>query len=117
MMPTAEGNVKLGTKNMNDVGKKLGYKDGDELVSINNVEISLANLEKALTDLYASLKEGDELTIKVKRKSSNGEIEVVTLSGTAAKVEKSRANVLKLMNNPTEEQLKIRNAWLNSCHR
>lgn len=117
MLPTAEGNIRLGTKNMNEVGKKIGYKDGDELVSINGNDVSLGNLEKMLTDLYATLKEGDALVVKVKRKNAAGESEVVTLNGTATKVEKSRLNVLKFTSNPTPEQLKIRNAWLNSCHK
>jgi hypothetical protein len=52
-------------------------------------------------------------SIKVKRKNASGQLETITLTAPAEKIEKSKKNVLKFMSNPTAEQLKIRNAWLN----
>src|SRR5207247_7457023 len=36
LAPNTQGNLVIGTKNMNDLGKKLSYKDGDELIIIKD---------------------------------------------------------------------------------
>lgn len=115
LQPTPEGNIAIGTKNMNEFGKKLGYKDGDELVSINEAPVTMANFEERLNSLYTNAKEGEPVTIKVNRKNASGQKETVALSAPAMKVEKQRMHVLRFAASPTAEQLKIRNAWLNIC--
>lgn len=110
-----EGNITVGAKNLNDFGKKMGYKDGDELVSINDSVINADNFEERLNLLYSTLKEGDQIRIKVKRKNASGQTDIIDLSAPAVKIEKYHLNILRLNNNPTPEQLKIRNAWLNVC--
>lgn len=112
---TPERNIAVGTKNMNEFGKKLGYKDEDEIVSINEEPVTPANFEERLNTLYASTKEGDLITIKVNRKNASGQMETVALSAPATKIDKQRMHVLRFSDNPTPEQLKIRNAWLNIC--
>ncbi|WP_158638312.1 M61 family metallopeptidase [Panacibacter ginsenosidivorans] len=112
---TENGNIAIGTKNLNDFGKKMGYKDGDEIISINDSPITAGNFEEKLDQLYANLKEGDAIHIKIKRRNATGQIEMVDLSAPATKIDKQRLNILRLNNNPTAEQLKIRNAWLNIC--
>jgi predicted metalloprotease with PDZ domain len=112
---TAEGNISLSTKNMNDFGKKMGYKDGDEIISINDSTINADNFGERLEWLYTNIKEGDAIRIKVKRRNAAGQTEIVDLSAPATKLDKQRLNVLRVNSNPTPEQLKIRNAWLNIC--
>lgn len=109
----ADGNVVIGTKNMNNFGKKIGYQNGDELVSINDSVANASNLDQVIDHLYSTLKEGDPVVIKVKRKNTSGQMETITLSAPAEKVEKTKKNILRFSANPTEEQLKIRKAWLN----
>ena len=46
------------------------------------------------------------------RKNAEGKEEIVKLSAPAILVEAKQKNVLKLAENPTAEQLKLRNAWL-----
>jgi len=113
LAPNTEGNLVIGTKNMNDFGKKLGYKDGDELISINDSAANAANIDNVISHFYSTMQEGDMFSIKVKRKGTSGQTETITLTAPAEKIEKTKKNVLRFMNNPTAEQLKIRNAWLN----
>jgi predicted metalloprotease with PDZ domain len=111
--PTNEGLIKIGTKGMNAFGEKIGYKDADELVSINDTLVSADNINRVTGNVYRSLKAGDLLTVKVRRKDASGNMELVTLAAPAVKVEKTRKHVLRFIPNPTASQLKIRNAWLN----
>jgi hypothetical protein len=99
---------------MNSVGEKLGYKDGDELVSINDSLVTADNIDKIIEHLYAVLKEGDLISVKVNRKNADGKTELLTLTAPAAKVDKTRKHVLRFILNPTASQLRIRNAWLNN---
>jgi predicted metalloprotease with PDZ domain len=112
--PTDEGAIRIGTKEINAFGKKMGYKDADELVSINGGMVTAGNVKKVLDDLFDKLKEGDILTIKVNRKDAAGKTEMITLSAPAIKIDKERKHVLKFIANPSAAQLKIRNAWLNN---
>ncbi|MEP7256105.1 MAG: peptidase M61 [Ferruginibacter sp.] len=112
--PTNEGMIKIGIKGINAFGEKLGYKDGDELVSINDSLITAENLDEILDHLYATLKEGQVINIKVKRKGAAEKMELLTLSAPAVKVDKTRKHVLRFIPNPSASQLKIRNAWLNN---
>jgi len=112
--PTTEGRIKVGLRGMNATGEKFGYKEGDELVSINDSLVNEENIENILTHLYSILKEGDIINIKVNRKSADGKIELLTLSAPAVKIDKTRKHVLRFIPNPSAAQLKVRNAWLNN---
>ena len=107
------GPVTVGVANMNAFGEKAGYKEGDELVSINDMDVHGGNINEVLAKLYAMLKEGDIINIKVKRKDA-GSINLLTLSAPAIRVDKTRKHVLRFIPNPTAAQLKVRNAWLNN---
>ena len=110
------GKLILGTKNMNDFGKKMGYQDGDELVSINGTVISAGNIQTYIQELNTTVKEGDKVDVVVKRKNANGETGNVTLSAPAIKIERIQAHVLRFDKNAPADQLKLRNTWLNtSC--
>ncbi len=112
--PTADGKIKVGVKGMNAVGEKLGYQEGDELVSINDSVITSDNFGEVLEHVYAVLKEGDVLSIRVNRKDADGKNQTVTLRTSAVKIEKTRKHVLRFLSNPSAAQLKVRNAWLNN---
>jgi len=111
---TPDGLVSIGIKEMNDFGKKLGYKEGDILIQLNDSMITNANLDANITDLFERAKEGDKLTVKVKRKDPSGELKIKTLESPIVKVEKQRKHVLRFIPDPSPEQLRIRNVWLNN---
>ncbi|MEO6541293.1 MAG: peptidase M61 [Ferruginibacter sp.] len=110
---TGNAGFTVSIKSMNSFGEKLGYKEGDEIVSLNGVTVTEENFDQVLKQLYGSLKEGDAVNIKVNRKDANGKIELITLSAPAVKIDKTRKHVLRFVSNPTAAQLRVRNAWLH----
>lgn len=104
-------------RRINDFGRKMGYQKGDELVSVNGETVNPSNIAQIVSKFSSTAKDGDTVTVIVKRKSAAGSIDTVTLSAPAAKVKKTEEHVLEFDPNATPEQLKIRNAWLNSCKR
>jgi len=98
---------------MDAFGKKLGYQKGDEIIRFNGEDLTLSNAGAAIQKYYTTAKEGDMVKIDVKRKNASGKEETITLSAPAMKVEKVILHKLTMDPNPTEEQLKLRKAWLN----
>jgi predicted metalloprotease with PDZ domain len=98
---------------MDAFGKKLGYQKGDEIISFNGETLTLANASAAIQKYYTTAKEGDNVSITVKRKNAQGTMETVTLSAPAMKVEKTVLHQLIIDPNATPEQLALRRAWLN----
>jgi len=110
--PNEEGKAAIASiAKMNEFGKKMGYQQGDILISVNGEEVNAVNYADVNTRAIANAKEGDTLTVKVKRKG-----EEVVLAAPQAKITKTEEFILEFDNNATPEQLKIRSAWLNtSC--
>lgn len=97
---------------VNDFGKAMGYKANDELISINGKAMDMMSVQSVMNEYSANTKEGEMVTVEVARKNAEGKEEIVKLSAPAILVEAKQRNVLKLAENPTAEQLKLRNAWL-----
>jgi predicted metalloprotease with PDZ domain len=102
------------TKGMDDFGKKMGYRDNDEIVSLNGEAINTSNANILISKFYSTIKEGDIVTTIVRRKTPGGQMEQATLSAPAMKVEKSKLHQLKFDEQATPEQLQLRKAWLNT---
>ncbi|MBI1779975.1 MAG: peptidase M61 [Sphingobacteriales bacterium] len=112
------GNVIVdNTRRINEFGKKMGYQKGDEVVSVNGVAANAGDFAQQASKFLSTVKEGDTITVVVKRKNTSGSIDTVTLSAPAMKIKKTEEHVLEFNPNPTPEQLKIRNAWLNLCNK
>jgi hypothetical protein len=97
---------------MNELGRTLGYIKNDEFISINEKELTAQNANDLINDLYASAKTGDSLLIKVMRKNSTGNDTPVELKGTMMKFPVIKYNVLTFSDTPSQDQLMLRNAWL-----
>ncbi len=97
---------------VNDFGKAMGYKANDELVSINGQAMEMMSIQAIMNEYSANTKEGETVTVEVARKSAEGKEEIIKLSAPAILVETKQKNVLRLTENPTAEQLKLRNFWL-----
>jgi len=115
IVPDQEGKLKIGTKQLNEFGKKMGYQDGDELVSINGTAVDAGNAEQTLQQFTINTKEGDKVEVAVKRKNAAGEGTTVTLTAPAMKVEKVQTHILRFDSAATSDQLKVRDAWLNTA--
>lgn len=109
IQPDEQGRaVVTGAKSLNAFGKKMGYKDGDIFLSINGEPVTAVNFSNTAGKFTQNAKEGDILNIKVKRGN-----EEVLLSAPAEKITKTEEHVLEFDTAATEQQLKIRDAWLN----
>jgi predicted metalloprotease with PDZ domain len=93
---------------MNAFGRKMGYKDGDVFISINDEPVNAVNFSNVADRFTQNAKEGDMLNIKVKRGN-----EEVLLSAPAEKVTKTEEHLLEFDPAATGQQLKVRDAWLN----
>lgn len=96
-----------GTAGMDEFGKALGYKEGDEFFSINGTQIPENGLQAFFDELFNNIKEGDDMEIVVIRDGQKK-----TLSAEMILVEKTLTHNLIPVENPTPDQLKVRNAWL-----
>lgn len=96
------------TMRLNRFGRELGYKEGDELVSINKKEVTLETAMEIMQDIKQNYKPGKKLKVVVKRDGKE-----VTLKAKATEVEVKDTFVLSLKPNPTEQELTTRNSWLN----
>lgn len=97
---------------MNDFGKKIGYQVGDEITSINGLPVTFNTLNEVNKKLSAMVNDGDPLIIKLNRKAADGQLKTMELSAPAMKSSKTENHVLELVD-ATEEQLRVRKAWLN----
>lgn len=106
--PETQRLVIAATLNVNKFGREIGYKEGDELVSINGEEIKLETIENQINDFKTNTKPGKKVKVVVMRDGKK-----VTLKAKAVEVEIKDTFVLSLKENPTEKELQTRNSWLN----
>ncbi|MEO6166352.1 MAG: peptidase M61, partial [Chitinophagales bacterium] len=98
---------------INDFGRAVGYRSGDEIVSINGTKIFPHNFVQFRNTWLATVKEGDPFTVVVNRPKAKGKYKKVTLKTPVFQTSASAYNLLSFLENPTPAQLSIRNAWLN----
>jgi predicted metalloprotease with PDZ domain len=99
---------------MDNFGKKMGYQQNDELVSLNGDELTIANGSAVIQKFSRDTKEGDIVKVVVRRKMPDGQIKTANLSAPALKVEKPKLHQLKFDGQASAEQLSLRKAWLNT---
>jgi len=102
------------TEHMNDMGKALGFQQGDVLIKINGETIPDIGpqIGEFLTRHREALKEGNKLSYTILRKDSSGELKETELSTNAFQIEFSRKHLLNFNDSATPEQIAMRNAWL-----
>jgi predicted metalloprotease with PDZ domain len=99
---------------LNNQGIAMGFQVGDILLKINGEVIPELG-EKAgafIMKQVASLKEGEKLSYTVLRKNENGELKETELTAPIRKVERKQRFIIAINPNATEEQVRLRNAWL-----
>jgi len=96
---------------MNDYGKKLGFKINDELTAINGQLLTPENFEEVIDNYKINTKDGDKITITVDR-LSNGKKTSKTLKAIASKSEKLVPFFIEINALATPEQVRLREAWL-----
>jgi predicted metalloprotease with PDZ domain len=97
---------------VNEIGKKINYRKGDELISINGKKVNLENLEGFYSGSNPfKFKENKKMKIVVKR-LDGGKEKRVKLTAKAKKVQYEQKHRLQLIEKPTPKQLVVRKSWL-----
>lgn len=101
-------------ENLNAMGDSLGFKQGDILMRINGEDLPGLGPELGafIGKVHESLSEGNTLSYTVIRANEEGQQEEVELSTEIFKVEIPQQYVLEFVENPSDEQLALREAWL-----
>lgn len=79
LIAAGSGAVRIGVNNLNSFGKQLGYEEDDILLRLNDSLFTNQNQEKRIDELYGRAKEGDMLTVKVKRRDETGKWQMKTM--------------------------------------
>jgi predicted metalloprotease with PDZ domain len=100
-------------KDLDDFGKALGFKEGDELSKLNGKELNIDAVKEVIADYYDKLKEGDEVTVEVYRpKKQKGEYKIKTLKAKAKKVKIIDYNKISLKETISEKQKQTLRTWI-----
>jgi predicted metalloprotease with PDZ domain len=99
---------------LDDFGKALGLRDGDVIKGINGDMMPPLGPEIMgfFENVITSMEEGKEYTMTILRPNEDGTEEDITLSTTIVKVSRVVPYAIRAIDETTELQLKVRNAWL-----
>ena len=97
--------------NADAFGKKMKYKEGDEIVLFNGKKVNIDNYKEVLYGFIQNAKTGDKLVVEVARKRKDKE-QVKTLSAKVAPVKVTLLNDITVNKNASDKQIATRNAWL-----
>jgi predicted metalloprotease with PDZ domain len=105
----------VGANQLDEVGKKMGYKLMDEIISINGIPVTGKNFAEVLDKVRSTSKEGDMLTMVVKRFNDANVAEEKTLTAPISiKETLTLTNYMGLMEDKdmTPLQKVVQKAWL-----
>ncbi len=106
--------VVINTAEMNEFGRKLELKEGDELIEVQGEEITLDNMNEVISNYYQNTEAGDKVKLKIARKEEGEEeYDTETLKARAILVPIEDTHVFEIYEDVTEEELKLRKAWIN----
>ncbi|MBX7044612.1 MAG: peptidase M61 [Ignavibacteria bacterium] len=104
----------IDSDDIDDFGKSIGLQRGDQFVKLNKETLEISKLQSIIENFFSKAKEGDAIEIEVARKDADGNEKLVTLKGKVMKTEKEGKPEVKLIKDPTDEQLRLRKAWMGS---
>lgn len=94
-------------------GKEIiGFKKDDVVLKWDNKPFTLNTASAVLFGYMGGVKAGDNLNLTILRKDENGEEKEIELNIEVTKIPILKKHVLKFIENPSEEQLRMRNRWL-----
>jgi predicted metalloprotease with PDZ domain len=97
---------------MDNFGKKLGFKEGDQLLTINGKDVNQLNFREMKSNWYANVKEGDWLKVMVLRPNKRGQWRNKKLKAKAIRVPLVREDILEKNSNPDPNQVQMLNWWM-----
>lgn len=99
--------------NMNAFGDDMGYIEGDHLLEFDGFELSVQNFQEAVTTYKEVRKEGDKVVAVVQREVKPGKVKNKKLKGKVVLVKTQTTAEIKMIENPTQEQLDLLYAWMS----
>lgn len=110
--PRTERMVVVSTDKLDEFGQDLGFEKGDEIISWNGAEVESENFRDQLDTFKKSVSPKDKVTVLVARKKDDGSYQEKKLKAKVKTVERTLYNYLEVEEDITEEQKRIRDAWL-----
>jgi predicted metalloprotease with PDZ domain len=92
----------------------IGFEKGDLLLSIQGQDLTPATAQAVVSNFTANTKAGDQVKVVVGRKNEAGEYTEQVLAAPALLASVPGPMKLTFAENPTYEQLKLRNQWLQA---
>jgi predicted metalloprotease with PDZ domain len=99
--------------NMDDFGKSMKYKTGDELLFLNGKELKIENIKEVFGAFFESVKEGDEVRVEVMRPKRKGKYKKVELKAKAKQVEQKEYHAIDVKLPLSEKEKITFRGWLN----
>ena len=104
--------IVVGTDRLDAFGKKLGFKEGDEIMIFDNRKLTLDNMREVMGGFLEKAKPGDILTIDVTRKDKKGKEKIKTLKAKVKPVNVTETDFIEIKENASEQELIARKTWL-----
>jgi predicted metalloprotease with PDZ domain len=98
---------------MDEFGRQMGFKEGDQLLAFNGKEITPMNIREIIGEELQQAKPGSKIEITVGRKDAKGNIKPKKLTGRVTSIKREVLHLLEPVKQPTDRQLRLRAAWLN----
>ncbi len=101
------------TNDMNSLGKEMGYEQGDIIVSVNGLKVTLATANNVLDRYDDKLEVGDKIKVVVLREKE-GALKKMKLKARAISVRKQNYHVLRFNEDVSDKEMALREAWLKA---
>jgi predicted metalloprotease with PDZ domain len=95
-----------------ETGKKMKIQSGDMINKINGKVLNIGNIGDVLGGFYQTAKTGDKIEYEMLRKKGN-KYKKVKLKGVLGTTTMDLDKKLYMVENPSDEQVKFRKAWIN----
>ena len=110
--PNSNHLVVVNTNKLDEFGKKLKFKEGDEIITFNNRKLTLDNMKEILGGYMENAKSGDKLIIEVLRKDKKDNETIKELKAKVKPVKVTETDVIEVNEKATQQQLIARKNWL-----
>jgi predicted metalloprotease with PDZ domain len=101
------------TQNMDEFGKAMGYKVGDEIFSLNGTEITMDNIKSIFGQFFDNVHEGELVKIEVMRPKRKKKFKKTLLTAAARKVEQKEYNIINVKKPMSDKEKVTFKGWLD----
>lgn len=98
---------------LDEFGKALGLKQGDEILSIQGMPLTIETFESTVMNYFTNTKEGDMVTFEINRPGKKNKYKKMTLKAKAVLLTIEQEHYLEPSEDITEKNAEFRLKWLN----